>query len=188
MNKKEEEIQRKLSELESTVLKEQTDLTTVKDLSNSNLTGAGGKKQSVTSAGEETIARSDGAYFGGLALIFAGLLMVFQHVKVQSGLLAMLGLGSGGFALLFLPLMCGIGMMFYDNKNKWGWIVTALSCVLLILSFLATLTVNFPPLTMMQMVIMFLPFAIGGSLLVKGLGGAKGVEQAVKANLTKKEG
>jgi hypothetical protein len=135
-----------------------------------------------------TVTRSDGAYFGGLALIFAGLVMVFQHVRVGSGLFAMLGMGSGGFALLFLPLMVGIGMMFYDSKNKWGWIITALSCVFLILGTLATLTMTFASVSMLQLIIMFIPFALGAALLVKGLGGAKGVEQAVKNQLPKKEG
>jgi len=188
MNKKEEEIQRKLSELESTVLREQTDLTTVKDLSNSSLAGAGGKKQSIATPGDDTLTKSDGAYYGGLGMIFLGLILVFQHARVSSGLLAMLGMGSGGFVFLFLPLMIGMGMMFYNPKNKWGWITTALSCAMLIFAFLATLSIVWPPLSVAQMIIMFLPFALGGSLLVKGLGGPKGVEQAVKANLTKKEG
>jgi len=187
MNKKEEEIQRKLAELETTVLKEQTDLTISTGQANANLTHAG-KAESAASSGSDSVTKNDGAYFGGLALIFAGLVMVFQHVRVGSGLFAMLGMGSGGFALLFLPLMVGIGMMFYDSKNKWGWIVTALSCVFLILATLATLTMTFSSVTMLQLIVMFVPFALGAALLVKGLGGAKGVEQAVKKQLTKKEG
>jgi len=192
MNKKEEEIQRKLLELESTVLKEQTDMTTVSHTAATGMTAAGAKNQSLSQSGSNSAAgagnRSDGAYFGGLALIFLGLVLVFQHVRVGSGLLAMLGMGSGGFALLFLPLMVGMGMMFYDYKNKWGWIVTSLSCVLLIFAFLATLTITFPGVSMMQLIVMFLPFAIGAALLIKGLGGAKGVEQAIKTQLPKKEG
>jgi uncharacterized protein len=194
MNKKEEEIQRKLMELETSVLKEQTDLTTTaghSTSSNMNTTSGGNTGRTPTvnaSNSPDGIPRSDGAFLGGLALVFLGLVMVFQHVKVSSGLLAMLGMGSGGFALLFLPLMIGIGMMFYNPKSKWGWVMTALSCVFLILSFLATLVVTFPALTMLQMIMMFLPFAIGGALLVKGLGGAKGVEQAVKSQMIKKQG
>lgn len=34
---------------------------------------------------------------------------------------------------------------------------------------------------------MFLPFAIGGALVVKGMGGPKGVEQAIKAQLPNRE-
>ena len=195
MNKKEEEIQRKLAELETTVLKEQTDMTTTAahargaDLSSHGGHGAG--SSSVLNTGtinaDGTIARSDGAYFAGILSILAGVILVFQHVRVGSGLLAMLGMGSGGFALLFLPLLIGIGMMFYDSKSKWGWIITALSCVFLILATLATLTITFPGLSMLQLTIMFLPFPIGGALLVKGLGGAKGVEQAIKNQIGKKE-
>jgi len=190
MNKKEDEIQRKLTELENTVLREQTELTTA-GLSTTGMSTTGMNatgKHGEIGASESTGLKSEGYCFGGLASIFCGLLLVFQHVRVGSGLLAMLGMGSGGFALLFLPLMIGIGMMFYDYKNKWGWVITALSCVLLIFAFLATLTITFPGVSMMQLIIMFLPFAIGAAFLVKGLGGAKGVEKAIKGQLPKKEG
>jgi hypothetical protein len=192
MNKKEEEIQRKLVELETSVLKEQTDLHTVSDLaSGSSLSTAGmhaSGAKSNTAGGEGVSVKSDGLCFAGLASIFCGLMLVFQHVRVGSGLLAMLGVGSGGFALLFLPLMVGIGMMFYDYRNKWAWVVTTLSCVLLIFAFLATLTVTFPGVSMMSLIVMFLPFALGAAFLVKGVGGAKGVEGIIKAQLPKKEG
>jgi uncharacterized membrane-anchored protein len=191
MNKKEEEIQRKLAELETTVLKEQTDMVTASHLTSTGMSASGsatGKGQAVTGHDQGLSTRSDGAYFGGIGLILLGLILVFQHVRVGSGLMAMLGMGSGGFAILFLPLMIGIGMMFYDSKNKWGWIITSLSCLFLILATMATLTITFPGVNLLTMIVMFLPFALGGALLVKGLGGAKGVEQAVKAQLPKKEG
>jgi hypothetical protein len=53
---------------------------------------------------------------------------------------------------------------------------------------MASLTITFPGVTLLTMIMMFLPFALGGALLVKGLGGPKGLEQAVKNQLPKKEG
>ncbi|MBI5174817.1 MAG: hypothetical protein HY986_18165 [Candidatus Melainabacteria bacterium] len=184
MNKKEEEIQRKLLELETTVLKENTDLSLVEGRTDLTV-GAKHAGKSATSK-DEALTKSDGAYFGGLGLIILGLIMVFQHINVGSGLLGMLGLGSGGFLVLFLPLMIGIGMMLFNSKNKWGWLITAGSCVFLIFSVLASLTMTFKAMSLLQMIVLFLPFAIGGSLLVKGMGGPKGVVQAIKSNMPEK--
>lgn len=185
MNKKEEEIQQKLLELEATVLKENTELSTTTkrtDLTINTKTPAYGE----SSGDPDAVPRNDAAYFGGLALLGLGLLLVFQHVRISSGFLSMLGIGSGGFGLLFIPLMIGIGMMFYNYKNKWAWVITAGSSIMILLTIIMTLTINFPGLSLMQAVIMFLPFALGGSFLVKGLGGPKGVMQSIKKQLPDK--
>lgn len=189
MNKKEEEIQQKLLELEATVLKENTELSTTTKRTDLTLNtkGAAGSTNSLDSSSDpDTATRNDAAYFGGLALLGLGLLLVFQHVRISSGFLAMLGIGTGGFGLLFIPLMIGIGMMFYNYKNKWAWVITAGSCIMLLLTIIMTLTINFPALSLMQAVIMFLPFALGSSFLVKGLGGPKGVIQSIKKQLPEK--
>jgi hypothetical protein len=187
MNKKEEEIQRKLIELEASVLDEsKRELSTVTPGHNLSTIKTGANSQLSASGSSASLVKSDGAYLGGLALIFLGLVLVFQHVHVGSSFLAMLGIGQGGFALLFLPIMVGMGMIFYNHKNKWGWVITVLGCVLTLFAILATLTITFPGVNMMQLIIMFLPFAIGGSLLVKGLGGPQGVAEAVKKQIPKK--
>jgi hypothetical protein len=198
MNKKEEEIQRKLVELESSVLKDQielvntgrTDLTTTgKNAKGGALNSSGGGKMTsgANSSGSAPLNKSDGYYFGGFALLIFGMIMVAMHVKVGSGFLAMLMGGGGGLALFLLPLLAGIGMMVYNYKNKWGSIITGGSCALLLLAILFTLNFNFPTLTLMQTVMMFLPFAIGSAFVVKGMGGPQGVMESVKATLPKRE-
>lgn len=184
MNKKEEEIQRKLSELESSVLSENTDLTISTPSGRSDLM-AGSHSKSASSS--ESLSKNDGAYFGGLGLIVLGIVMVFQHITVTPGILSLLGLGGGGFLILFLPLMIGIGMMMFNSKNKWGWIVTAGSCVFLIFSVLAGLNMVMKSMSMLQLIMLFLPFALGGSLLVKGMGGPKGVIKAIREQMPEKE-
>lgn len=188
MNKKEEEIQRKLLELESSVLSEKsenTDLTISTGAGRTDLMTTGKKKGQST--GGDALTRSDGAYFGGLALIFLGIVLVFQHITVTPGLLSLLGLGGGGFLILFLPLMIGIGMMMFNSRNKWGWITTAGSCVLLIFAVLSGLNMVMKSMSLLQLIVLFLPFAVGGSLLVKGMGGVKGVIKAVREQIPEKE-
>ncbi|MDQ5936554.1 MAG: hypothetical protein QG574_3890 [Cyanobacteriota bacterium erpe_2018_sw_21hr_WHONDRS-SW48-000092_B_bin.40] len=199
MNKKEEEIQRKLLELESSVLKDQielvntgsgrTDLTTTgKNAKGGALNNSsGGKMTSGANSGSAALNKSDGYYFGGFALLILGMVMVAMHVKVGSGFLAMLMGGGGGLALFLLPLLAGIGMMIYNYKNKWGSIITGGSCALMLLAILFTLNFNFPTLTLMQTVMMFLPFAIGSAFVVKGMGGPDGIKDAIRSSLPKKE-
>lgn len=196
MNKKEEEIQRKLVELESSVLKEtQHEVLLNNDKTQSELTGGygslktdpGAKAGAGSSSSTAALNKNDGAYFAGMLSIFLGIFMVFSHVKVGSSFLAMLAGGGGVVAVFLLPLLIGVGMLFYNYKSKWGRGITALSVVGFLLAVLFTLNFTFPPLSMLQTVMMFLPFAIGGALVVKGLGGPKGVEEAIKHQLPQKE-
>ncbi len=182
MSKKDDEIQRKLQELESAVLKESTTqsqqhLTTPNPTTSSDLMSLN-KKKDVPAA----VVQNDLQYFGGIALILTGLFMFFNHVRVGSPFLAMMGAGGsgGGIGLLFLPLMVGIGWLIYDSKSKIAWILTAISCATLVFSVLSSITMQFPTLTFLGLMLMLLPFAAGGALLLKGMGGPKGIEQKLK--------
>ncbi|MFA6208869.1 MAG: hypothetical protein WC714_05500 [Candidatus Obscuribacterales bacterium] len=199
MNKKEEEIQRKLLELESSVLKDQvelvsggrTDLTTGKKggaMANGRGSAAGGSMaNNANNSGSAPLNKSDGFYFGGFALLIFGMIMVAMHVQVGNGFLAMLMGGGSGLVFFLLPLLAGIGMMVYNYKNKWGSIVTGGSCALMLLAILFTLNFRFPSLSLMQTILMFLPFAIGSAFVVKGMGGPAGVKDAIKASLPKSD-
>lgn len=175
MNRKEEEIKKKLLELETSVLKEAPSQL-ASDAKSTVLKTPGSEKPSTT-------VKSDLCYFGGIGLIGVGLLMLFQHVTVGSGFFGMLGLGAGGFGLLLIPLMVGIGWMFYDSKSRAGWMITAASCALIFFAILSSLRMNFPNLSLLSMVFMLLPFAFGGALLLKGMGGPKGLEETLRGEI-----
>ncbi len=177
MNRKEEEIKKKLLELETTVLKESPSSGQLASEHKSTTL------QTTEKSTPSTTVKSDLCYFGGLGLIGCGILMLFQHVSVGSGFMGMLGMGSGGFGLLLIPLMVGIGWMFYDSKARAGWMITAGSCALIFFAVLSSLRMNFPNLSLLSMVLMLLPFAFGGALLLKGMGGPKGVEETLKGEI-----
>jgi hypothetical protein len=183
MSKKDDEIQRKLQELESAVLKESTTqsqqhLSSPTPTPPTDLISLTQKKNLPAQP-----VQNDLMYFGGIALILTGLFMFFNHVKVGTPFMALLGggwAGSGGIGLLFIPLMVGIGWLIYDSKNKIAWLLTAASCAIVVFSVLASITMQFPQLSFLGLVMMLLPFAAGGALLLKGMGGPKGIEQKIK--------
>lgn len=176
MSKKDDEIQRKLQELESAVLKESTTQSqqhlTNPPSTSSDLMALKKKKEL-----PQVSVQNDLQYFGGIALILTGLFMFFNHVKVGTGFMSMLGIGGGGFGLLFVPLMLGIGWLIYDAKSKIAWGITAASCAVVVFSVLSSITMNFPQLSFLGLMLMLLPFAAGGALLLKGMGGPKAIEQ-----------
>lgn len=184
MNKKDEEIQHKLMELESIVLKE-----TKPDSTDRNAVITTNKHsleilQSAKSASGSTDGLPAGRtvsqelnFFLGIGLLITGLLMFFNHVHVGSNMLAMFGMGGGGFGLLLIPLMVGIGWIFYDTKSKFAWLLTAGSIGVMIFAVLSSLVLNFPQISLLGIVMLLLPLAAGSALLLKSLGGPKGVKE-----------
>ncbi len=124
--------------------------------------------------------KDDLYYFSGIALIGFALLIFFQHVHVGTGLLQALGLGAGGFGLLVMPLLLGIGLIVYNKKNKIGYAILSVTCALILWSVLASLIMTFTPISFLGLIIMLLPLAVGGALFVKGLGGPKGIEYRLR--------
>jgi hypothetical protein len=178
MNKKDEEIQRKLLELEATVLKEAPpppSLPTARQHSTA-MTSLGQGATGSNARVPATTVGQDLCYFLGIGLIFTGLLMFFNQVHVGSGVLATLGLGGGGFALILVPLMVGLGWLMYDSKNKWAWLLTASVCGFIVFAVLSSLVMTFPTLTLLGTIMLLLPFAAGGALLLKGLGGPRALQ------------
>ncbi len=190
-NKKEEEIERKLKELEAAIIKETPPVlkesTQLSNIPKSSDLQAPDQSVSAERGAPTTSPGSDICFFSGLCLVGLGIVMLFQHVRVGTGFMNMLGLGGHGIGLLAIALMVGIGWLFYDSKSKIAWMITIGGCAAIVLGVLSSLVMNFPSLTLLSLIMMLLPFAAGGALLLKGMGGPKGVEAKVKGELTKKD-
>lgn len=168
MDAKKEQVERKLIELESVVANE----TTPEIVANK-------PKPDVSVVSRDEI-KSDLCFFGGLASLALGLLLLFQHVKVGTGMLAGLGFGGQGFGLLLIPMLIGIGWIMYDAKSRIAWMLLSLTCVVIFFTILSGLIMTFPTTSLLGLIIMLLPFALGGMLLLKGLGGPDGVKEKLK--------
>ena len=180
MSKKDEEIQRKLQELEAAVLKESVSLKET----NHPLVAQERSTELLTSQKNQvqSTVQNDLCYFAGIGLILTSLFLFFNHIRVGTGMLQMFGLGGTGFGLLLIPLMAGIGWLVYDSKSKAGWILSAASCAVICFAVLNSLIMSFPSLTLLGTIMMLFPLAAGGGLLLKGMGGPKAIED----KLTKK--
>lgn len=168
MDRQKQEIERKLIELQSAVESEPKNSISVN------------KPSTEVTAELSTDIKSDLCFFGGLVSIALGLLMLFQHVRVGTGFMAALGFGGQGFGLLMIPLLIGIGWIMYDAKSRAGWAITSITCLVICFTVLSGLIMTFPTTSLLGLIFMLLPFALGGMLLFKGLGGPKGVKEKLR--------
>lgn len=188
MRMKDDEIQKKLVELESAILRETTELKT--DETSTELTTVTKDVPAARhgSPSNPAASRSDMHYFGGIALLLLGLLMLFQHVQVTSGYVSWWGISAGSsIGFLLMPLLLGIGWIVYNSRSLWGWMIAAVSLFTLVFTIISGLRIYFVPVSMLGIIFMLVPFAVGAAFVLKGMGGPAGVEEALKNRIERKE-
>lgn len=166
MGRQDDEIQRKLNELEASL-----DYATGEEESTTVLKVPTDSQVSTTGIASEL------NIFMGLGLLLTSVLMIFHHVKVGTGWLSWFGFGGQGFGFVIVPLLIGLGLIFYNTKSKAGWVITAASCALIFFAVLSQLVMTFPTTSLLGLIIMFLPLALGVAMLMKGLSGQKAGKQ-----------
>ena len=64
-----------------------------------------------------------GSFLAGLAMVVAGGYLLLTRVTVTSGLWQFWGYNAFGLSLV--PLLIGIGILFFDGRSLAGWLLTA---------------------------------------------------------------
>lgn len=130
--------------------------------------------------------KSDLHYFGGIFLLLIGILLLFQHVQVTTGMMTYWGMTPGNsIGGLIVLLLVGVGWIVYNSRSIWGWLISALSVSTIIFSIVSGLRIYFVPISMLNLIFMLLPIAVGSAFLLKGIGGPKGVEDIIKSRIEK---
>jgi uncharacterized protein len=196
MRMKDEHIQKKLVELEAAIQQESKgDVITPQKQRESNPT-----KLKVTPSSDtydvpalrsqaelNPVQKSDLHFFGGMASLLLGVFLLFSHVRVGSGYPTFWGWGGGDhIGLLMLPLVFGIGWIFYNAKSVWGWLISAVSVTMLVFTIISGLRISFAPVSMIDLIIMLIPFAFGAAYVLKGMGGPQGAAAELRKQIEKK--
>jgi hypothetical protein len=105
-----------------------------------------------------------GLFFVGLGLAVAGAYLLLQQVDVYGGYWQFGGWGrSTTFGLTLIPLLLGIGILFYDASSVAGWLLTGIGAVILFAGIIANLQIHFRATTLYNTLLML-------GMLVAGLG------------------
>src|SRR5690348_5890319 len=108
-----------------------------------------------------------GEFFAGLAMACGGGYLLLQQVTVSSGYWQLWGYNAFGLSLI--PLLIGIGMVFFDGKSKLGWVLTALGSLIILLGIITNLTIFFRPTSLYNTLIILGLLAGGIGLIARSV-------------------
>lgn len=111
-------------------------------------------------------------FFIGLVMILVGGWLFLSRVTVSSGGFGF-GFGWGyevnNFGVALIPIMIGIGLLFFDGKNLIGKVLTVGGLLIIIVGILINLRIYFQPTNLITTVLILGTFAGGVGLVARAL-------------------
>jgi uncharacterized protein len=128
-----------------------------------------------SSAGElERKARGAGGTSGGvfefllgLAMAIGGGYLFLNQVTVSSSFWTLWGYNA--FGLTLLPLLIGIGLLFFNGRSKAGWLLTFGGAVIIVIGIIANLSVYWHSTSLFNTLVIFTLLAGGLGLVARSL-------------------
>ena len=117
--------------------------------------GAGGTKGGI------------GEFLIGLMMTIAGGYLFLNQVTVSSGFWTLWGYNA--FGLTLLPLLFGIGMLFFNGRSALGWLLTAGGAVIIVVGVIANLSVYWHSTSLFNTLVIFTLLAGGLGLVARSL-------------------
>ena len=108
-----------------------------------------------------------GEFLLGLGMAVAGAYLLTQRVTVTSGYWAFWGYNAFGLSLL--PLLFGIGVLFFNGKSIAGWLLTFAGVVIILAGVIMNLGVYFQPTSLFNTLVMLVLLAGGIGLVARSL-------------------
>jgi hypothetical protein len=108
-----------------------------------------------------------GEFLVGLAMAITGGYLITKQVVVSTGYWAFWGHNTFGLSLL--PLIFGIGLLFFNGKSLLGWLLLFAGVIIIFTGILMNLQVYFEPTSLFNTVVMIVLLAGGIGLIARGL-------------------
>ena len=106
-------------------------------------------------------------FFLGLGLVVVGGYLVMRRVTVHSGYWSWFG--GGTFGVTLLPLLLGIGLLFFNGKSIFGWVLTVGGLAIIFAGVLLNLNISFQPTDLFTTLWIFGMMAAGVGLVARGV-------------------
>jgi len=129
----------------------------------SRRTGAGGSEGGL------------GRFILGLIMLISGLYLLLNNIHVGSGGMGGFGrsLSYGGRTItsgfVMIPFIFGIGMIFYNSKNYFGWFLAIASLIMMVVGVITNINFRFEHLSAFELIIILVLFIGGLGLFLSSL-------------------
>lgn len=104
-----------------------------------------------------------GPFLAGAAMVVAGGYLLLTRVTVTSG--GWHFFGYNAFGLSLVPLLVGIGLLFFNGRSLLGWLLSGAGALIILAGIIANLGVYFQPSSLFD-TLMILGLIAGGLGLV----------------------
>ena len=108
-----------------------------------------------------------GAFVLGAAMVVAGGYLLLTRVTVASGGWTLWGYNAFGLSLL--PLLVGIGVLFFNGRSLLGWGLTGAGALIIVAGILANLHIYFQATSLFDTLVILGLFAAGIGLAARSL-------------------
>lgn len=99
----------------------------------------------------------------GFALLCVGGYLFLDRVSVHGGYWSWFGSTQASFGVTLIPLLIGIGMLFYDGKSALGWFLAGAGALVIFAGIIANLQIHFRATSLFNTLTML-------ALIMAGLG------------------
>ena len=108
-----------------------------------------------------------GMFLGGTAMVIAGAYLLMTHVTVASGVWTLWGYNSFGLSLV--PLLVGIGILFFNGRSVPGWLLTGAGALIILVGIIANMQIYFRATSLFDTLMMLALMAGGIGLVARSL-------------------
>ena len=105
----------------------------------------------------------------GFALLCVGGYLLLDRVSVHGGYWSWFGSAGSSFGLTLIPLLAGIGMLFYNAKSLLGWLLAAGGALVIFAGIIANLQIHFRSTSLFNTLIMLSTIMAGLGLMFRSL-------------------
>ena len=115
-----------------------------------------------------------GRFFIGLAMLIGGVYLLLNSISVYSHygfgarLYSMRGIGVTS-GMIMIPFMFGVGMMFYNSKNIFGWILAGGSLLALVFGVISSIQFTFQSMSAFDLIVILVLTAGGLGIFLSSL-------------------
>jgi hypothetical protein len=108
-----------------------------------------------------------GEFLLGLVMAVGGAYLLTNQVTVSSSYW-LIG-GYNAFGLSLVPLLFGVGLLFFNGRSLFGWLLTLVGAVIILFGVIANLHIYFQPTSLFNTIIMLVLLVGGIGLVARSL-------------------
>jgi hypothetical protein len=118
--------------------------------------------------------RDVGGTPGGLGDFLIGFVMTCVGGYLLSNQVSVVGsywsfYGANTFGITLIPMLIGIGMLFFNGRNVIGWLLTVAGALFILAGVIANMHIYFQPTSLFNTLVMLILLVGGLGLIAKAI-------------------